>query len=146
MPVEENKAIIRRLFKELIEGGNLGVADEIIATDYVYHAPPSPDLRGRENIKQALVAWRSAFPDIRFSIDDEIAAGDRVVIRWTLDATHGGEFRGAPPTGKKVRMDGVAIYRIVDGQIVQHWAYGDYVGFFQQLGFQLVPPSHQSGE
>jgi steroid delta-isomerase-like uncharacterized protein len=87
-----------------------------------------------------MVQWSNAFTDIRFSIDDEIAAGDRVVIRWTFHAIHTGEFHGAPATGETVTMEGVAIYRVVDGQIVHHWAYGDYVALFQQLGYTLVPP------
>jgi steroid delta-isomerase-like uncharacterized protein len=140
MSTEENKAVIQRFFKEFIEGVDLDVADEIIADDYVYHAPPSPDSVGREGIKEVMVEWSNAFTDIRFSIDDEIAAGDKVVIRWTFHAIHGGDFRGAPATGKGVTMEGVAIYRVVDGQIVHHWAYGDYVAFFQQLGYTLVPP------
>jgi len=86
--------------------------------------------------------YRTAFPDVHFTIEDQIAEGDRVVTRWTARGTHQGPLVGIPPTSKQVTMSGIAIYRLVDGKIVEQWGVNDMLGLLQQLG--VVPILGQS--
>lgn len=134
MSVEENKALVRRLVEEVWNKGNMAVADELLATDYVFHHPTGQDLHGSEKYKQLVGVVRSAFPDLHFTIDDVVAEGDKVVYRWSLSATHKGEFRGIQPTGKKVTIWAICIERIADGKFVEAWERYDTLGLMRQLG------------
>jgi steroid delta-isomerase-like uncharacterized protein len=135
MSVEQNKTMMRRYFDEAWNTGNLSVLDEMVAADYANHTPAVPGLPpGPEGLKPILAAFRAAFPDLRFSIEDMMAEADRVVTRWTLRGTHQGEFLGLPPTGKPVVATGIEIDRIVEGKIVEHWLRADDLGLMQQLG------------
>jgi len=134
MSVEENKALIRRFTEEFRNRGNLAVADELLAPDYVLHAGLGPDIRGPEGCKQDIIAVRSAFPDFHVTIDEMVAEGDKVAYRWTMRGTHRGEFTGITPTGKQVTGWGMSIDRIVGGRIVETWNRYDTLGFMQQLG------------
>ena len=91
---EENKAIVRRMIDELLNGqGNLNVADELFAPEYVGHNPASSqDTRGPEGVKEFASMFRSAFPDVHFSVEDQVAEGDKVVTRWRGSGTHQGDF------------------------------------------------------
>lgn len=132
MSAETNKAVVRRLFEEVMKG-NLSVADELIAEDYAQHSVLGiPD--GREGFKQFFVAFAAAAPDAHFVIDDVIAEGDKVVIRLTVTGTQTGALQGIPPTGKTFSMKGIDIFRLVDGRIVEHWDAVDQLGMLQQLG------------
>jgi steroid delta-isomerase-like uncharacterized protein len=132
MSTETNKAIVRRLFEELMKG-NVSVANELIVTDYaqhsVFHIP-----NGREGFKQFFLAFAMAVPDAQFVIEDVIAEGDKVVTRLTVTGTQTGPLQGIPPTGKKFSMKGIDIFRVVDGKIVEHWDAVDQLGMLQQLG------------
>jgi predicted ester cyclase len=135
---EENKALVRRWFAE-IDKGNEHIVDELVAIDYIDHNPPLPDMApGREGVKQANTLLRVAFPDVRHTIEDQIAEGDKVVTRITARATFQGEILGIPPTGKGVTMEGISIHRIAGSQFVEHWAVADNLGLYQQLG--AIPP------
>ncbi len=115
---EENKVIVRRYIEEILDGGNLDLVDEIFSPQYVLHDPNSPqELRGLEGSKQFAGAFRTAFPDIAHTIEDQVAEGDKVVTRLRARATHKGEMMGFPPTGKEVTMSGISIWRIADGKI-----------------------------
>jgi predicted ester cyclase len=119
---EENKALVRRE-EELFSGGNLDVADEIYAPDYVGHAPSNPeDVRGLEAAKQAASDYRQAFPDLRVTVEDLIAEGDRVAARLRFRGTHLGELNGIAPTGRRVDCTGIVISRIEEGKIAEDWA------------------------
>ena len=133
MSIEENKAIVRRWNEETINKGNADIVDELAAADYVNHAGGF----GREGHKQYLRAVGAAFSSIDIAIEDLIAEGDKVVIRWTLKATHTGEYMGVPATGKQVEMKGMSMYRLANAKIVEDWSSSDQLGFMQQLG--LVP-------
>ena len=137
MSTEENKALLRRLFEEVWNQGNLGTVDELLATDYVLN-DPGQMVRGPEGFKAYVSAFRAAFPDMKATIEDQIAGDDRVAMRFTVQATHTGEFQGIPPTGKQVIMSGIDIQRIVDGKIVENWVNLDALGLLQQLG--VFPP------
>jgi len=135
---EENKALVRRWFAEL-DKDNGQIVDDLIAVDYIDHNPPLPDMApGREGVKQANALLRAAFPDVRHSIEDQIAEGDKVVTRVTARATFQGAILGIPPNGKLITVEGISIHRIAGGQFVEHWAVGDNLSLYQQLG--AIPP------
>jgi len=135
-PLEENKAIARRWVDEANKG-SLGTFIELLAPDFVYHGtgtgvPPKP--LTREELEQGSRMFFAAFPDGRLTIEDTIAEGDRVVIRWTARATHKGEFEGLPATGKELTVTAIIIFRIADGKIVEMWAEIDMMSVMQQIG------------
>jgi steroid delta-isomerase-like uncharacterized protein len=134
MSTEENKALYRRWFEEVVSGGNLELADHLLAPGYVLHFPGFPGPVDSEGHKQLVMMFRNAFPDWHESVDDVIAEGDRVVIRVTGRGTHQGEFQGVPATGEQVLATGIGIGRIDGGQIAESWAAYDALGLMQQLG------------
>jgi len=134
MSVEENKALVRRTYEEVLNNGDLDVADELYAREYVYTSPGSPELRGPEGFKQLVRMLRGAFPDLRFTPEELIAEGDSVVSRWTGRGTHQGEFKGISPTGKQVTVTGMVIHRLANGKFVEDREELDALGLLQQLG------------
>jgi steroid delta-isomerase-like uncharacterized protein len=138
---ETNKTVSRRFFEEVFGKGKLNVLDEIIATDHVNTGPGTlPELpTGPEGAKQLVTVYRNAFPNVHFTIDEQIAEGDKVVTRWTADGTHQGELVGIPATGKMSTVTGIAIDRIVDGKIAESWGIFDQFGMMQQLGVIPTP-------
>jgi steroid delta-isomerase-like uncharacterized protein len=130
---EQNKGRIRRVIEEAYSQGNLAVVDEVAASNLVIHTM-SQDIRGRDGAKQYVAMMRTAFPDLHFTIEDQIAEGDMVVTRWTARGTHKGNFQGVPATGREVRLMGTDIDRMTDGRVVECWAHVDELGLMQQLG------------
>jgi steroid delta-isomerase-like uncharacterized protein len=145
MSTEANKAIIRRLFEEAFEQGNLAVLDEIIAPNQVNGGPSAlPGMpSGPEGNKMLITAYRNAFPDLHFTIDEQIAEGNTVVTRWTAHGTHKGELAGLPPTGKPATVVGLGVDRVENGKIVESWGLFDQFGMLQQLG--VIPAPDQAG-
>jgi steroid delta-isomerase-like uncharacterized protein len=135
MSVEENKAIVHRFMEEVVREGNLAIANEIFTADFVGHygLPESPK-RGPEAMIQRFTMLRTAFPDVQYTVEDEIAEGDKVVHRLIGHGTQQGEFLGIPPTGKQATWTGIAIYRIAGGKIAERWVNVDNLGTIQQLG------------
>ena len=132
-----------RFYEEILNKGDLAVADEIYAADYVVHGAPPGTPPGPEAVKQSVTRIRTAFPDFHITIDDMIAEGDKVVVRRTLRGTHQGEFNDMPPTGKKVTSTSMYIHRIADGKFAETWVEaGAHMGLLQQLG--AVPAPGQS--
>jgi steroid delta-isomerase-like uncharacterized protein len=132
---EENKALARRVLEEMFNKGNLDVADELLATDYVDHDPAMPeDIHGPEGFKEYVGAYRSAFSDLHLEIEEQIAEGDLVTTRWTGTGTHDGELAGIPPTGNRVTLPGMEIVRISDGKLVEGWEGYDMMTLMRQLG------------
>jgi steroid delta-isomerase-like uncharacterized protein len=121
MTPEQNKSIVRRFFDEVYNKGNLAVADELVAPDYVSHNQLEIEVLGPEGIKRAASLQRSAFPDQMSLIQDLIAEGDKVVVRGVDQATHQGPFLGYPPTGKRVTFTWIDIFRLRDGQLAEAW-------------------------
>jgi len=136
MSTESNKAVARRFLEEVFGQGKLAVADEIVAPDHVDRGPGAlPGLPpGPEGSKMLVTVYRKAFPDIQFTIDEQIVEGDKVVTRWTGYGTHKGELAGIPPTGKSATVTGIGVDRIVNGKIVESWGVFDQFGMLQQLG------------
>lgn len=136
MLIEDNKRLVRRLYEET-DKQNFAALDEFFSADLIDHDPPPiPNLKpGLEGIKQAFRVFATAYPDGTHFIHDLIAEGDRVVVRVSGTGTQTGEFKGIKPTGKKVEMTGIVIYRIEGGKIVERWAQHNFLGFvMQQLG------------
>ena len=139
MSTEQNKAMDRRVYEEVWNRGNLAVIDELVAANYVDHDPqPTGALKGLEGLKQSVTMYRTAFPDVHFTIEDQIAEGDTVVTRWTARGTHQGPLMGIPPTGKQAMVTGVSITRWASGQVAEGWTNFDALGLLHQLG--AVPP------
>jgi steroid delta-isomerase-like uncharacterized protein len=139
MSTEENKALLRRDMGELWGQGNLAVAEEVYATDVVLHNAPPGLPPGIEGVKGVVTAYRAAFPDLHVTIQDEVAEGDRVVLRWTMRGTQKGEFFGIPATGKPMTLAGIVIARVADSKIAEVWASTDQLGMMQQLGVIPTP-------
>ncbi len=137
MSTEQNEALVRRWFEEGWNRGHLEIADELFAPDYRTHTadPHLAGIVGPESPKRYTERYRTAFPDAHLTLDDVIAAGDEVVVRWTGRGTHQGEFLGVPPTGRRAAWQLVAIQRIgPDGKCAEQWASWDQLGLLQQLG------------
>ena len=136
---EENKAIMNRLMEEVLNKKNLAAADEIVAKDFVELDPLPGQEQGREGLKQILSMFFAAFPDLRSTVEEQIAEGDKVVSRFTWRGTHKGEFLGISPTGGQVTVKGVVIDRVVEDQFVESRILMDNLGMMQQLGVIPAP-------
>ncbi|HEV1996043.1 MAG TPA: ester cyclase [Candidatus Acidoferrum sp.] len=135
---ENNKAIVRRLIEELWNKGNLSLADQLFAPNYEHHDASSPDFgRGPESEKKRATLYRTAFPDIRLTIEDIIAEGETVMTRWSCRGTHKGDLSGIAPTGKEFNITGVTIARLSNGKLAEGYVNWDALGLMQQLG--VVP-------
>lgn len=130
---EQNKAVLRRIVEEVFNQGKLGTADELGA-GYIEHSPIPGQGPGIEGFKQMVQMFRGAFPDLRVTLEDLIAEGDRVVGRMTTSGTHKGQFMGLAPTGKRFTVSEIHILRIANGKVLEHWGVSDDLGMMQQLG------------
>ena len=140
---EQNKTVVRRLFDELWNKGNLQVADELIAPTYLHHDDSTPNLgKGPEGEKKRVNLYRTAFHDFRLSIEDLLAEGETVVARWSCRGVHKGELNGIAPTGKQFAITGVTIARFSNGKIVEGFVNWDALGLMRQLG--VVPEPAKS--
>ena len=133
MSNEQNKMLARRLFEEVWNSKNLAVLDEMLAPNFVFHNSVQT-LYGPEGFKQFAKTYHTAFPEARFTIEDTIAEGDTVVLRWTAHGTQSGELLGIPPTGKEVTVSGITITLISNGKSVESWGEFDALGMLQQIG------------
>ena len=129
---QENKTIAHRYVEEFWNEGRVDIFEEIVAPDGVSHSTLGD--ANAEEWRQGTAALRNAFPDIRITIDDEIAADGKVVQRWTIRGTHQGDFFGVPATGKKVAWPVIAIFRLSGAKIAEVWTQGDTLSTLQQLG------------
>ncbi len=129
----ENKAVVRRFYEQVFNQRREEVIDEIVSPEYVDygHNPPG---KGREGAKQDFRGIGSVFSDTHFTIDDLIASGDQVIVRWTGALTHTGDFMGVPATGKSLKLEGISIYRVADGQILETRNAVGWMPVLQELG------------
>lgn len=139
MATEENKALLRR-FIELWNTGNVTAADEFVSTALVDHSLPPGLPPGLAGFKLLVGSFRTAFPDLRITIDDLMAQGDKAAARVTFRGTQQGEFQGIPATGKSFTMGAIGILRFKAGEIVEHWATLDVLSLLTQLG--VAPAQH----
>jgi steroid delta-isomerase-like uncharacterized protein len=134
LSLEDNRAIARRIFEQVLNAGDLAVADELVASDFVEHHPRAGQGPGLTGFKQRVTMLRTAFPDIQYTVEDEICVGDKAVVRVTARGTHTGTLGGLAPTGKRFVMPGIVIFRLAGGKIRERWASYDNLGMLQQLG------------
>jgi steroid delta-isomerase-like uncharacterized protein len=138
MTPEDNKALVRRWFAEL-DAGNLDIIAELVPEDYVDHNPAIGGLpAGRAGIRAYVAMLRAAFPDAYHTIEDQMAEGDKVMTRLTACGTFCNEILGYQPNGRVVKVSGIAVHRIANGQLVEHWAHLDMTGFMEQIADQSV--------
>ena len=137
MSVEANKAVIRRLIDEVVNAGNLDAIDELVAPDFVNHNPLPGATPDRTGFKAAFRNLHAAFPDLHAIDSDLVAEGDRVVALRGFEGTHNGPFLGVPATGRHIILDGMTVFRVVNGQISERRGVLDMLGVMRQLG--LVP-------
>jgi len=134
MSVEENKALILRLYDEVFGRWDLAVVDELIAPEFVAHEMPPGTPKGPEGFREYYRWLRSSFPDLRYTADDIIAEGDRVAVRSTWTGTHTGHFMGIAPSGKHTTVQGIAVYRVAGGRCIERWVEFDMTSLLKQLG------------
>jgi len=137
---DDLKAIPRRLIEEVYNQGKLDVVYEVIAAEYVGHDPSLPeDIAGAAAERELAAAYRVAFPDLSITIEDQVAEGDKVVTRLRARGRHEGKLGGIPPSGNEMDVTAVAIHRIADGKIVEHWSDVDSAAMLAQLGLISLP-------
>ena len=142
MSEAENRALFERYFDQVANKDNLDLADEIFAADYQHHDPANPDPRpmiGSQAVKDHLTSLKGAFPDLVFDIDDIVAEGDSIVVRWTARGTNTGDYFGMPATGKPIEITGMNTWVTRDGQAIEGWVNRDDMGLLQQLGVVPAP-------
>ena len=135
MSVEENKALWRRFYEEVWDRGNTDFAYEVFADDYVRHdLRPTPALPGPAGQKKIADDFRTAFPDLRVTVDFVIAEDDFVVGRWTATGTHLGNWGAVEPTGRSISFSAVNVCRFEDGRVAEIWNHRDDLGLSEQIG------------
>jgi steroid delta-isomerase-like uncharacterized protein len=133
----DTKTFVRSTTEAIWSTGNAALIDEHMAPNYVLHNAPTGFSPDREGLKAILHAMRSAFPDLRMTVEDVIAEGEKVVQRRSYQGTHQGELFGIPASGKPVSVSQITVSRVADGKFVEEWAETDFLGMLQQLG--VVP-------
>jgi len=131
----ENKSLARRAMDELWTKGNLAAVDQLYSENCVFHDLGNPeDIRGRDGIKQFARMFRTAFPDLQCTMEDVLAEGDKVALRWVSRGTHKGDLMGTAATGKQVIFRGIQMQRISNGKIEEEWAGFNTLSAFQEIG------------
>lgn len=147
--LERIKAASRRLYEEAFGRGNLAAVNEVQHPEMVSHGPGMPPLIGRDQIKRQAVALRGAFPDLKTTLLDQFAAGDRVCSRWAGSGTFTGQFQlpgvSVPPTGEPIYFEEIRIDRYLDGVMVEAWFIPDRLSLWQKMGLVAgAPPPRPS--
>ncbi len=136
----ENKVLVSRIWNEIWNKGDLAVCDVVFSADYVGHLAGMPGpVRGPEAFRQLVLVYRTAFPDVHLTVEDVFAVGDRVAVRWVSRGTHLGPMMGIPPSGRKIEVMGMSLFRIAGHQVAEEWEGFDTLGLMQQLGVTDAP-------
>jgi steroid delta-isomerase-like uncharacterized protein len=141
---EENKEKMRRFLEEAFGQGKTEVVDELLHSDFVCYDPNSEtgEIRGADTIKGEIEYFHSAVPDLTYTVEDQVADGDKVVSRWKASGTHQGEFFGVPGTGNHIEMTGINIDRFDEsGKLIEEWPEYDLLGAMKQIG--AIPEAAQ---
>jgi steroid delta-isomerase-like uncharacterized protein len=138
----ETDELVRRFYEDVLVGGDLVALDELATSDYEEHDPLPGQGDGLQGLKDRVSTLREGL-DPRFTIEDVISEGDRLVVRWTNSGTHVGDFLGIPATNKSFSVAGIDIYRVSDGKLAEHWHVVDQLSMLQQLG--LIPTPEGAG-
>jgi predicted ester cyclase len=137
MSTESNKAVIRDMMLAL-EKGDTNHLDKYFAANWVNHDPSLPPMKGLEGARQLVDLW-SALSERKVTIDDAVAEGDRVAMRFSMTGKHTGAMMGIAPTGKTIHITGCGIFKVVDGKATDNWVNFDALGMLQQLGVVPMP-------
>jgi predicted ester cyclase len=147
MSLEANKALCRAYVDAVANKSDLAAIDRLLAPAYVEHDPPPLDTPpGRAGVRAMAAVMRGAFPDLRATVEDILAEGDRVMLRVRFQGTQQGALMWIPPSGRAVDFEVVDIYRVAGDQIVEHWTVGDRLTMLQQLGALPTEPPAPAGE
>jgi steroid delta-isomerase-like uncharacterized protein len=138
MPADQPDSLIRGLIDIAFNLGNFSAIEELFAPESITHIPAWGMPNNRLGLKQLIAGFRTAFPDLHCTVEDEIYTEDKVAAHWTLRGTHQGLFFGNQPTGRPVVVQGIIFARIEHGRIAENWTLVDQIGMLQQLG--IVPP------
>lgn len=136
--IEENKELARRIYEEVLNERNLDVLDELVRPDYIEHDPLPGQREGLDGIRDRYTMLIEGL-DPHFTVEDVIAEGAKVVVRWTNSGTNVGDFLGAPATNRPFSTPGIDIYRVEDGKLAEHWHVVDVYGQMVQLGLLPAP-------
>ena len=132
---DQNRALVRRFIEEVFNQGRLSVAEELLAPDYVHHDPATGERgSGIGGLEHLVGFYRQAFPDFQISLEDQMAAEDRVVERWSGRGTHRGSLSGVAATGRTISAQGISIHRIANGRIAETWTCFDSASILRQIG------------
>ena len=143
---EEAKALVERDM-EIYNEGNLALAEDHIAPDYVAHSADSPeDVVGIDAFKEGITNLRTNYPDLNLTVEELIVKDDRIVWRWIITGTNTGTTSDIPPTGKKIQIEGVGILRVVNGKIIERLIYYNEATVLRQLGYTITPPTIEGEE
>ena len=128
-------AAYERSWIDGLHRGDVSVADKVFASNCVIHinGSPEPNLTV-DGFKQMVSGLLAAFPDLRFTIEDQIVTGDKVAMRWVAVGTHSGALGSVPATGRQVKINGLILDRVVDDKVAERWEQWDQFGMLQQLG------------
>ena len=137
--LEQNKSVVSDFIDALFTRGDLDAVDRYLAPDFVNHDPPLGVSEDREGMRAAGALMRAAFPDWHSDLHLVVAEDDIVVEQFTASGTHQGEVMGVPATGRAVALQGINIFRVRDGRIVERWGRLDDLGFLSQLGIVTLP-------
>lgn len=143
MSLDANKAIVRRYYEDVLNGGKTELLDELAAPDYEEHDPLPGQRMGLDGLKDRVTMFLTGLSP-HFTIEDLIAEGQKVVVRWTNSGTHVGDFFGIPPTGKSFQIAGIDVHRLEGGKLAEHWHVVDVFAMLQQLA--VLPPLGGGGE
>ena len=134
------KATMQRVYDEVFSEGNIDLVDELLHEDFVEHEELPPGIpQGRGAPKAYTTMFRSAFPDLKVTVDEMLQDGDKVITRCRWSGTHHGEFMGIPPTGNSFEIGGIDIVEFKDGRGIGHWGVLDAAGIMEQLGVTGPP-------
>ena len=138
MTISQPNSLIRRIIDTAFNQGNFPAVEELLAPDSITHITAWGMPNNRLGLKQLTATFRTAFPDLHCTVEDEIYQGNKVAAHWTMNGTHQGLFFGNQPTGRSIMVQGIIFARIENDQIAENWTLIDQIGMLQQLG--IVPP------
>jgi steroid delta-isomerase-like uncharacterized protein len=136
--MSNNQTLTRRYFEDIWNRKDVAAVDELVAAEVVGHVG-AVTLRGRDTLKQRVTMMYGIYTQPQFTIEEQIAEGDKVLVRWRFRGTHSGEFMGVAPTGKTINVTGMSLFRIAAGRIAELWLNADDLGELQQLGVLPAP-------
>lgn len=139
MSPDDNKAILRTYVETIFNQKQVDRADDLVAPDYLDHAALPGQAPGLEGAKQKWAMYLAGIPDLRVTIEEMVAEGDKVAVRRSYEGTHQGELLGIPATGKHLQLGGISIFRLAGGKIAEHWEQLDRLTLMQQLGVIPAP-------